>query len=166
MSTANPSWADATHLVRRFFSVWTAVQLSPAEQDFVAQLLTPAEADVFWRQPTSDIRHGHDCAQSVAAARPDRQDLIRAALLHDVGKYPSQLGPFGRSLATVFRLLGIRGSDRHHSYNRHAEEGARLLAEAGAEPSVVEYTLRHHGERPTDFPPDDWAVLAAADHQH
>lgn len=129
----------------------------------MAGYLNSSEADLFWQQQHTDLRHAHDCARYVAERRPDRPDLIRAALLHDLGKRGSRLGPIGRSIATLLALLGIRGSQRHHSYNRHSDEGAEILANAGAEEVVVVYTRHHHSGRPESFDPDDWDLLMTAD---
>lgn len=146
--------------------MWRAELLSPHEQQFVAGLLRPGEVTLFWDQPIADVRHAHDCAVHVHQQRPGRPDLVRAALLHDVAKQRARLGPIGRSVATILRYLGIRGSDRHDSYNRHADEGADLLAAAGAEAMVVTYTRHHHQERPDGFDAGDWALLVEADQQH
>lgn len=130
---------------------------------FVAGLLRPSESDLFWTQQRTDIRHAHDCARYVADKRPSRPDLIRAALLHDLGKRSARLSPIGRSIATMLAFIGIRGSERHRSYNRHSEEGAEILAGAGAEDIVVTYTRYHHSRRPENFDPDDWDLLMTAD---
>ena len=125
--------------------------------------MNPSETDLFWNQQTTDLRHAHDCARYVAEREPDRRDLIRAALLHDLGKRNSRLGPIGRSVATLLAFLGIRGSPRHRSYNRHSDEGAEILAGAGAEDTVVTYTRHHHRGRPDGFDPGDWDLLMTAD---
>ncbi len=84
-------------------------------------------------------------------------------MLHDLGKRDARLGPIGRSVATVYAVLGIHGSERHRSYNRHSQEGAEILESAGAEETVVSYTRHHHSGRPAGFDPDDWDLLMTAD---
>lgn len=138
--------------------------LSPGEQSFVADLLTESETDLFWKQQPADLRHSHDCARHVADHSPGRTDLIRAALLHDIGKQQARLGPLGRTVATLVGLMGIRGSERHASYNRHSVVGAEMLSKAGAEETVIAYTLHHHADRPSGFDPGDWNLLMRADH--
>lgn len=146
--------------------MWRARLLDPREQLFVSALLRGDEPDLFWSQPVADQRHAHDCAAHVHRQRPERPELVRAALLHDVAKQRAGLGPVGRAVATVLRHVGMRGSERHHSYNRHAEEGADLLAAAGAEPTVVLYARHHHATKPQGFDDGDWALLVEADHRH
>lgn len=132
----------------------------------MAAHLRTSEVGVFWDQQQTDLRHAHDCARFVAERRPERSDLIRAALLHDLGKRTSRLGPIGRAVATVLAVAGIRGSERHRSYNRHSHEGAEILADAGAEHIVVAYTRHHHTGRPSDFDADDWDLLMTADREN
>jgi hypothetical protein len=129
----------------------------------VAARLRRAEGSLFWGQSAPDQRHALDSARAVAAARPERADLERAALLHDVGKRHAGLGAVGRSLATGFRLLHLPTRGRWAAYLAHAQAGAADLAVAGAEPVVVAFARHHHGPRPGDIGPADWELLCRAD---
>jgi len=104
-----------------------------------------------------------EAARTTAAARPDRRDLIRAALLHDVGKRRSNLGVTGRSLASLFAKLRlpVRGSWRQ--YLDHGRLGAEELAGLGSEQLIVEFTRHHHERRPATIALADWEVLKSAD---
>lgn len=157
-----PTAGPPGHLVRRFFSVTFARGLDASEQRWVAGLLRPGEVDAFWSQPVADQRHGHDCARYVAD-RTDRRDLVRAGLLHDIGKRHARLGPIGRSVATVAAALGFHGHAGFRRYTRHGPEGALELARAGAEPLVVEFTEAHHGARPASITAEEWDLLEQAD---
>ncbi|MEX1279654.1 MAG: HDIG domain-containing metalloprotein [Acidimicrobiia bacterium] len=164
MSLAGPPG----HLTRRFASFLTARGLDAGEQRWVAARLRDDEVAPFWSQPVADQRHAHDCARHVAARVADRPDLVRAALLHDIGKRHARLGAIGRSLATVAaalrsRGLGIRGPASFDRYTRHGPVGAEELAATGAERLVVEFTAAHHGPRPATIPADEWALLKQAD---
>ena len=143
--------------------VVSSPRLSPSEQAEVAEYLrSPAERDLFWDQPRADQRHALASARSVLAACPDRSDMVRAALLHDVGKRHSRLGPVGRSWAVVSGALN-RPSERTAAYLDHGRLGSTELDRAGAEPLVVNYARDHHRSRPAEISPQDWAVLQAAD---
>lgn len=156
---------EGLHLIARFFDVATASALSPAEQDEVAAWLDGrTEARAFWEQPGADQRHGLAAARYVSRAAPDRRDLIRAALLHDVGKRHARLGLIGRSLAGAARMLGVPARGRFRVYLDHGPIGADELGRAGAEPVVVTFTRHHHDEeRPPQLADRDWRVLHAAD---
>jgi putative nucleotidyltransferase with HDIG domain len=151
------------HLIRRFASFVTARGLDAEEQRWVADRLRDAEVAAFWSQPIADQRHAHDCARHVAARVTDRPDLVRAALLHDIGKRHARLGAIGRSLATVAAAFGFRGPGSFDRYTRHGPVGAEELAAAGAERLVVDFAAAHHGSRPTTIPADEWTLLHQAD---
>jgi hypothetical protein len=153
-----------SHLVRRFFGVLRAGPLAPLEQAEVARLLRPAERDLFWAQPHADQRHGLESARAVAARRPEREDLARAALLHDVGKRHAALGAVARSLATTLGFLHLPLPARYAAYLEHGPAGAADLEAAGAEGIVVAFARHHHIGRPEDFDATDWADLCRADH--
>ncbi len=152
------------HLAARFLDVTLARPLAPGEQAEVAALLrTGAERSMYWDQPRADQRHGLASARLVRASRPRRADLVRAALLHDVGKHRAGLGPVGRSLATIVDRLGIAGPVRFAHYLDHGRIAARELRRAGAEPLVVAFALHHHRARPEEISREDWALLQSAD---
>jgi hypothetical protein len=155
------SWA---HLVGRFFQVATAGRLTPEErQEVEAWLNGPGEAALYWDQSVADQRHGLDSARLVTARRPGRRDLIRAALLHDVGKQYARLGPIGRSLATLCAKVHIEVRGSWRRYLEHGALGAHDLERLGCEALVVEFARFHHHSRPDGFSLDDWEVLQEAD---
>ena len=151
------------HLAGRFFDVVGSQPLTPSEQHRVAELLRLAEAPLFWSQPVADQRHGLASAEHVAQRLPDRRDLHRAALLHDVGKRHARLGVIGRTVASLIEILRLPARGRVHRYLHHGPIGADELAAAGAEEVVVAFARAHHGTRPASIPDPDWSALQAAD---
>lgn len=155
------SWS---HLLGRFVQVATAGKLTGGERrEAEGWLEGVGESGVYWEQSVADQRHGLETARMIAAVRPDRRDLIRAGLLHDVGKRQSNLGVIARSLASVFAKLRIpvRGSWRR--YLDHGPLGAEELAILGSGALVVEFARHHHGRRPGTIPADEWELLQSAD---
>ena len=156
--------AGPIHLAGRFLDVILARPLRPREQAEVATLLrTGAERSMYWDQARADQRHGLAAARLVRSRRPHRSDLVRAALLHDVGKRSARLGPVGRSAATILGRLGLVGPPRFAAYLDHGRIAAQELDRAGAEPLVVAFALHHHRERPEEISREDWDLLQAAD---
>jgi hypothetical protein len=125
------------HLATRFLGVLLSRPLGPGRQDDVARILTPAEADLFFRQQAMDQRHGYLVAQRVKASLPGNRDAIAAALLHDVGKATSKLGPVARSVATILATVRIPLASRWRAYRDHGTIGAAELQAAGARPLAV-----------------------------
>lgn len=130
----------------------------------VAGALRSAEAAIFWRQATPDLAHAVAVARHVMAARPGRTDLVRAALLHDVGKIEAGLGTVGRSVASILHVLRLPLPRRMRRYADHTAIGARMLEDLAVEQAVSDFARHHRGARPDDFDPDDWDVLTEADH--
>jgi len=151
------------HLATRFFSVVFSPGLNPTEAEQVRGWLSNDESEVFFAQPEFDQRHGLEAARHVAQLEPQRTDLIRAALLHDIGKRHAGLGPMGRTIVSVYIKLGGRPKGKWHSYLDHGQGAATELEALGAEPIVVEFAREHHGSRPELIAEEDWAVLQAAD---
>lgn len=151
-----------SHLAARFVDVITSRPLDHIERAAVRQWLTkPTEVEGFFAQSDADQRHGYAAASAVLAEAPARLDLIRAALVHDIGKRHARLGPLARSLASVAIRLRLPLPARWELYRDHGPLSAAELA--GAEPVVTDFARHHHGTRPTTIPPADWDVLVRAD---
>jgi hypothetical protein len=118
---------------------------------------------LFWAQPVADQAHGVSAARRVAAGSPGRGDLVRAALLHDVGKRHARLGVIGRSFASIMATLRLPVRGRYAAYLDHGEAGAADLEAAGADPLTVAFARTHHRPRPEGVDPGDWDLLVRAD---
>ena len=151
------------HLARRFLESLRSRPLDPIEQDQIAGWLRTGEADLFWEQQRIDRRHAYEAAAAVSRARPERLDLVRAALLHDVGKRHSALRIPGRVAASLLSLAHLPTAGRYRAYLDHGTLGSADLAERGAEPIVVAFAAAHQGPPPESADPSDWAILRAAD---
>jgi putative nucleotidyltransferase with HDIG domain len=151
------------HLAARLLDVLTSRPLTAAEAIEAKGWLSPPEVDAYFEQSVADQRHGLTCARFVASRQPYREDLIRSALLHDLGKRHARLGPIGRSLVTAWSKLGGKTRGRAHDYVEHGESGARELEAMGTEGLVSDFARHHHGERPPSITEADWALLQEAD---
>ena len=159
------SWRPSrlAHLVTRFFGALTARPLSNAEAAEVRGLLPRNEQAIFFSQPVMDQRHGLTSARLVLQRAAGRNDLARAALLHDVGKRHSGFGVMGRSAATALDLLRLPLRGRVLEYLEHGPIGATDLEGIGSVGVVVEFARHHAGDRPSSIPAADWKVLHEAD---
>jgi len=168
------------HYVRRFFTSLSRRPPSAADEAWAAGIATPEEYALLARLANHDRRHLIASARQVEATLGPSADpvWVRAALLHDVGKYHADLGVCGRSVATVAAWgLGrarVRGwaerrglPGRIGRYELHGEIGADELRAVGSPWPVAEWSaLHHHRARfPTSaIPAAELAVLDAADH--
>ena len=121
------------------------------------------EAPLYWSQQVADQRHGLETAHKLAEIKPDDLELIRAGLLHDVGKSVIRISAFGRTIATLLDLTGLPMSSRYRKYRDHGPIGAEVLAALGAEPLVVDFARQHPAPGPVGTDPARWEMLLAAD---
>jgi hypothetical protein len=155
------------HLVRRFFGSLRPGGPSRADDAWAVDQLTPAEAGLWRRMSSPDRRHAGVVAHRVEAALGPRasRPVLAAALLHDVGKIESGLGPVRRAAATVAGMVGghdaaprWRGREglvgRVGRYLCHDEIGAELLLAAGSDGLTIAWAREHH------LPAERWTVDA------
>lgn len=129
----------------------------------MARWLRDSEAPLFWAQQVADQRHGLETARKLAKSHPEDLELIRAGLLHDVGKSEIRISAFGRTFATLGAILGVRLPRRYARYRDHGAIGGRLLAGLGAEGLVVAFASHHPAAAPPGTDAGRWQLLLDAD---
>jgi hypothetical protein len=155
--------SQLVHLGARFFRSLRARRPVPIDQTFVAEHLDEPLARVFWQQPVADLDHAVRGGRWIAAQQPGRPDLVRAYLLHDIGKRHSRLGTWGRSIVTALSLIRLPVGDRGRTYLEHGPIGADELEAVGAGSLAVSFARHHTGHKPGDIGIDDWKLLVEAD---
>ncbi|MCX7854531.1 MAG: HD domain-containing protein [Anaerolineae bacterium] len=146
---------QAVYRVRQFFAALTA-PLARGDANVVAQVLTPAQQALFRRMSAPDRRHALKVYRALVERGSQPQDLLVAALLHDVGKAAGP-PPLWVRVAVVLlerwapRWLGRlsegdpRGWRRPFVvYQQHAEIGAEWAARVGCSSLAVALIRRHH----------------------
>ncbi|MDH5371427.1 MAG: hypothetical protein OEX97_00615 [Acidimicrobiia bacterium] len=152
------------HLARRFVEVATARRLTELECATVTSWMrSDAEAVLFRSQPVADQRHSLRAASRIQHLAPERTDLIRAALFHDVGKQWAGFGIFRRSVAGALTKLGRPLHGRYKTYVEHGPIAAVELERLGCESVVIEFARFHHDGRPASIDANDWSLLEQAD---
>lgn len=156
--------------------------LTAEDRALIQQRLTEAERDLFYRMEPADQAHSvrvtRLCMEALAAhPQVDERVMVKAALLHDVGKIGADLGlvfrtlwVFGHALMpSVLDRVAARGASappgslRRKMYDQlfHAAIGARMLAQVGTEPEVLHWIALTGEERRPDDPVEKQLLLAA-----
>jgi hypothetical protein len=143
--------------------------------------LTPSQQQLFRRMQPSEQVHAFQLLKSLETAGQVQPDLLAAALLHDVGKILYPLSIFDRVIIVLGKRLFPHGIQRWAEgtpkglrlpfvvAEHHAEWGAELAAQAGANSLIVEL-IRRHQEHHLPIPAAQserlLAVLQAADDEN
>ena len=166
-----PSARHLSHLVSRFFGSLRPGGPTGADDAWATAALLPGEVVLWRRMSGADRRHAVGVARRTEAALGDRttRPVLAAALLHDVGKVDSGLGPLRRALATVAGMAAghsaaERWSERRGAVGRtgrylcHDRLGADMLRAAGSDPLTVAWAGEHH------LDPARWTVAMPVAH--
>ncbi|MBT8198702.1 MAG: hypothetical protein KJP12_05435 [Acidimicrobiia bacterium] len=153
----------ATHLVRRFFGFLRARPLRPGEQLWVTNAVDEPLRSLFFDQSPQDQRHALSVARE-AQRLGGGDEVIVAALVHDVGKRHADLGAVGRSLATILQIMRLPMRGRYLRYRSHGSLGADDLRTASAPGLAISFAELHPQPAPDDVDSGDWEILLAADH--
>lgn len=145
--------------------------LARPDDDWALRTLTPGEAELFLRLPPQERVHGVEVARRLLSSDPTATpELVRAALLHDVGKLGTPHFFLWRVLTHLLpeaqvsaepRRAGLAGARQARVH--HPGYGAALIRLAGGAEEVARLVERHHDELDAANPRSDLALLKAAD---
>ncbi len=124
---------------------------------FVYEILDPSMAALFFRMSDPDQAHSVRVFQALVDQGEEDENLLRAALLHDVGKSLHPLRAWERSLVVITnRILPNQvlkwGQGEPHGWRKpfvvalqHPEWGAALVQQEGGSETLVTL-IRYHQE--------------------
>ncbi|MCL6615017.1 MAG: HDIG domain-containing protein [Firmicutes bacterium] len=147
--------------------------------DFVRLHLGAGGQLLFFQMDPADQRHALNVAKAILAKRgygddPPAEEMIQAALLHDVGKVAGDLTPLGRLFVGFVRRIApslrARWADRAgNAFRRacyvdlvHARRGAYMARAFGVADEVVA-AIRGHHDPPRPGEPKLLTYLREAD---
>jgi putative nucleotidyltransferase with HDIG domain len=126
--------------------------LAKPDDRFARRYLNTPEYILYAAMDVRDRDHACQVAKTLLETLPEASsELVRAALLHDVGKSGSSYRPLHRiivhlctpkNLAATPRLHGLKGAQQRHLH--HGQYGADLIRKHGGDERVAEIVARHH----------------------
>lgn len=160
-------------------------RMLPEDWVLADRYLSEAERALFARMEPADQRHSTQVLRTLLQAAVTDESLLKAALLHDVGKSRCRITLVHRTVAVLFEaLLGrlpaleARGDGKSwwlpfYVLANHPRIGASMLAQAGTEERVWRLVELHQLEpqRVSNVPDAHWiraalATLRRADNQN
>jgi len=153
--------------------LWDALLAKPKmdQLDAVRERLTPSQFELFQRMHPSEMSHAIRMCENLIAKGENHPDLLKAALLHDVGKARQPLRIWER----VQIVLGQKffpqrtarwGVGEPQGWRRafvvaaqHPTWGAEMAAAVGVSPLVLEMIRHHQGEAPDHLNKDERELL-------
>jgi putative nucleotidyltransferase with HDIG domain len=147
----------ASKINYRVWQFWQSLKGSPGEKDWekAAAILTPPELTLFEQLPVPDQNHSLRVLKTLEIEGESDPDLLKAALLHDIGKARHPLRRYERVFAVLVRgvfpgLAAVWGEKEARGIQRalaviqqHPAWGAELAQGAGCSQAVI-WLIRHH----------------------
>ncbi len=129
--------------------------LSQQDWDRIRLYLSPVEIFLFTKMPTPDQNHSMSVFSNMVEADERDEDLLKAALLHDIGKGLHRLRRWERVFAVLvlwlFPELALKWGKAEPVglkrplviIHQHPEWGATMAVEAGCSADLV-WLIRNH----------------------
>jgi hypothetical protein len=136
---------------------WDALLAAPASDDLeqARSILSPAESELFGRLQPSEQAHALQVFKQVRSSGETAAPLLKAALLHDVGKVRQPLQPWERAMIVLGQAMAPRlarrwGQGEARGWRRafvvaeqHPRWGAELAQAAGVDSLTTRLIARH-----------------------
>ncbi len=160
-------------MLYRIRQLWWAVTARPVADAVVAEWLNSAEIDLFRHYSPNDQQHTLRVVEHLQSIDATHPSLIKAALIHDVGKTKVSLTVWDRCFIVIASILLPRyaaqwGRDETHyaSWRKpfvvrqhHAHWGAEMAAAAGCDTITIDLIARHQDKNITSNNPEVDALL-------
>lgn len=139
--------------VKQFFWAITA-KISLEDISFIKSYLNSSEVELFNTLTGYEQKHSVNVAMDVKeickVKNMDSYNMIRVALLHDIGKTQARLNPIEKSIFVIInklskgRLRNVTTLKKVENYYNHGEIGYRILKKCGKYDDHFLYLIKNH----------------------
>src|SRR4051794_30091644 len=139
--------------VKQFYRSMVS-KLNDDDFDFLKLYLETYELQLFNQLPTYDQKHCINVARDVKATCNERnllsKDLVKVALLHDIGKIYNSMNPIDKSIMVIMhnltkgKLKGCNKNKKVNIYYNHGDIGYNLLGKYGYDDRFLFLIKNHH----------------------
>lgn len=155
----------AKYRLWQFWQNFHPSNLEPAQEEEIVSILSADEMDLFSRQEPADMQHSFRVMRAIKESGNDSEDLLKAALLHDVGKTYGKMTWWDRPVVVLAEALIPTSAERWSIGSgkgwsrpfvmkaKHAEWGADAASAAGSSSLTVEL-IRWHQRTDRNNRPD------------
>ena len=147
-----------SHRIKQFYLSITD-KVDEKDKIYINKYLNKEELNLFYKLSNSEQKHSIRVAYDVeyiCNKRPlkinEIQILIKAALLHDIGKIYPKLNSIDKSLLVIFnkvtngKLKKFNSLKKIDVYYNHPEKGYNLLKNKGYDSKFLYLIKNHHNE--------------------
>jgi hypothetical protein len=140
------------------FKVAVDPHVQPVPIRELTQYLNGSQITFFRKMQAFEQQHAFNVLEKLKAEGCDHPELLKAALLHDIGKILYPLKPWERAMIVITRqiapsLVHYWGQRQPIGLfkafavaSRHAEWGADLVSKTGASEMLIELVRRHEDD--------------------
>lgn len=139
--------------VKQFY--WSMVsKLNDEDIDFIKSYLETYELQLFHQLPTYDQKHCINVARDIKLTCNERnlqsKDLIKVALLHDIGKIYNSMNPIDKSIMVIMhnitngKIKSYKNIKNVNIYYNHGDIGYNLLRKYGYDDRFLFLVKNHH----------------------
>jgi putative nucleotidyltransferase with HDIG domain len=138
--------------VKQFYWSITS-KIDDADTEFIRRFLNKEERELFNSLSTYEQKHSVNVARAVtdAMGKNDYNDtLVKASLLHDIGKTFKKLNPIEKSIIVILdsvskgKLKRYKGLKTVDVYYNHGDKGYNILKNAGGYDERFLYLIKNH----------------------
>ena len=145
--------------VKQFYRSMVS-KINDEDIDFLKIYLETYELQLFHQLPTYEQKHCINVARDVKSTCNQRnlqsKDLIKVALLHDIGKIYSNMNPIDKSIMVIMHKITNGKIESHkkiknvNMYYNHGDIGYNLLRKYGYDDRFLFLVKNHHNNNITE----------------